>query len=492
LPVEGFTDLCKLKEKEKKFCLLTVELLDLQKNQDRSSNQEIAQKISDLTNKIFKKQIKINGITDVLNGYITAYQENNTIITLKKLKDQLSSSISMLNTEILRQINFKEKENNLLKIEILNIFIIDILNKKVKLTSEFIKVLQKLDQFKIRKNEVELSQIGTSAFNRSLAGGGGGGGGGEETTEIKYSNNYIKFFENQLEKERNLLLSLTQSQSEKMATLKRYYENNEEFIHSFRKGREEDPSYKGGLTEEELLEMGNDCSHRSKSNKKKGSKKNLKRGAGAAKPATSDSVADFGSCSAAAPKINHRELAIEQVYKAGPLKEGAVRIHPTLKIWQTPNLEDISSWPKYAGLNEQQQREQIIAHTVGIGAERLLNDLKLKNEYVWETQRGLMMSCLVKLKNGQELCGKIHFVLDESNRVYHRMFFSANPEGTLEEFLSERGEVALPEEGAQALASPDDEMVGSYSYLLKMDGRIKYTLANNLFVKSYTIFSFNR
>jgi hypothetical protein len=103
-----------------------------------------------------------------------------------------------------------------------------------------------------------------------------------------------------------------------------------------------------------------------------------------------------------------------------------------------------------------------------------------------------MMSCLVKLKDGEELYGKLHFVLNPENQVFHRMFFQAKPQHTMEEFLLQRGEVVVAVETDSDAATEEETRVGRYSYKLHLDQRIEFTLVNNAFVESYTIFSFNK
>ena len=251
---------------------------------------------------------------------------------------------------------------------------------------------------------------------------------------------------------------------EERKIIKKYFKNPEEFFNSMKNARQNDPQYIK-LAEQKLLQIdannvkGKDNQKDSKNNKAWKKRKNL----------------------------------ICAQYKIDSNNLGAVSLVPSMMKWETDNLVDISSWGKYCSLNNEEQKQQIIAHTVGIGVHPLLNDENLRYDYTWDADEGFYMSCLVNLKDSNKIFGKIHFILDEENRVFHRMFFQASPDVELEKFLAERGDLeeAL-EESLEDLSKVAKETIQNYSYQVHEDGNIEYTLANNSFVKSYTIFNYNR
>jgi hypothetical protein len=463
-----------------------AEIESLNMAQKVSLSAVTAIKIAALEKNMEQINFQLLGVTENINREIFAFRDNSVTHNLVAEKENLEAQLGLMKTKLQDLMACKENETNPKKIEILNALLKDSFQKKIPLLRKLILVLEQLDADKFQKQLKKSREVYTGIYD-SL---GDEAGLPERLTDKSNNINLketIKRLKAGLEVEVNYLRSISQSQNTRKTTIRHLLQNPEKLIRAMIDERSKDPEHKRRL-EEELLAAELKAPRKAKVVKgKKKSNKNKGGGGGAKAPAA---VAEAKA--AALPKISDKERAIANVYKQGEILEGQVKIHPSMKQWEQPDLTDISTWPKYAELNKTEQREQIIAHTVGIGAERLLNDPALRIEYVWETERGLMMSCLVKLKDGQERYGKLHFVLDEKNRVFHRMFFQAKPEYTMEEFLEERGEVIVPVETDSAAATEEEKIVGRYRFKLHLDQRMEYTLANNAFVESYTIFSFNK
>jgi len=286
-------------------------------------------------------------------------------------------------------------------------------------------------------------------------------------------------------------------------TIKSIRLNAEEFFNRIRENYNKDPAHIARL-EKELLEAEEvESSLKSKTKKKKtnkgkrGKKKTGKKG----------NPLSASASSVNAPPLKRVETdkdLLDRLYEKGPIPEGFVRINSKLKVWQRSNAEIIiRKSEKYSGLDEMGLQQQFLGHFIGMHAERLFNNEQFKNDFIRSGDGDFIMICSATLKSGEEIYGKISFLINEKKEVFHRMFFKANIKENLESFLSKKAEMDDSDVefegggggggGAAAEEAWTERSIGRFNVEIHENSRaITYTFKDNPLVESYTVFSFNK
>ncbi len=376
-------------------------------------------KIVFLQKKIDTKILKLLPELQSKQQYYPPNIENEEMNLILKEIDNISLEIN-LNKERLK--NSPELKN------VINIIIAELSKRKANLESKYNNITSSSDLELLKFHET-IESLGGKVDRSKLV------------SRPKLEVSAISVAESGLKK------------SHEKRIMKKYFENPEEFFNSIKNATLNDSKYIN-LAEQKLLQIDGD------------------------RVEGKDNHKDSNNTKA----WEERKALIRAQYELDSNDFWVVTLAPSMIKWERSNLVDISFWRKYSHLNNQEQQKQIIAHTVGIGVHPLLNDQNLTDDYTENAYEGFYMYCLVKLKDGNKIFGKIHLILNEENKVFHRMFFETSTDVEPENFLLER-------EDLEDSSKVSRETLQKFSYLVHKDGSIEYSLESSAFIKSYTIFN---
>jgi hypothetical protein len=287
------------------------------------------------------------------------------------------------------------------------------------------------------------------------------------------------------------------SQKERKENVRALLSDRENFFKDVKEICNSDPEHILRL-QEELLAEEEVRSTEKKQKPKKGKKGQKKANKGAKQPSASAS----GATAPSLKKVETRQQLLDKLYQEGPIAEGFVKLHKSMKIWQQKNVErKIREGEKYSELDEAELEKQFLGHFIGMHTEKLFNSKEFKNDFIRGSEGEFIMLCSATLKNGEEIYGKISFLINDENQIFHRMFFKANIKEDAHSFLLKKADVDFKdvtqyqaeEGGGGGAGKEEEEIVGKYKAEIDEEGgSITYTLTDNPLLESYTILSFNK